>query len=220
MGRGYPTNRNANTRRLFIITGIILGVCLCLIAYNHYRTTKLDKENTVDLSDIEQMNIGAEMPRLLYGDNEEVIMQGTFGLLVYSIKDSSVTNRIPYDQIAQLGVSVLNASVSHDGKIIYIGNMDFTSSQLSILYQYEIKSNAIEKVSQLPANVFTPIDISAGYDEQYDKYFDFHYLINNTIIEVDDSFMYLRANTDWSMKSLQLVICQYADGVSTVYDVF
>ena len=57
------------------------------------------KELAVDMSDIEQMNIGAEMPRLLYADNNIVVMEGAFGVVVYNMQDSIVTNRISYEQI-------------------------------------------------------------------------------------------------------------------------
>lgn len=196
---------------------VVVGVCFGLII-NPMPSTM---DNEVNLSDIEQMNIGTEMPRLLYGNDSLAIMHGTFGLLVYNLNDSMVTGRISYDQLRALGISWAYAGVSQDGKTIYIGNHD-KNSELRFTHQYDIKSNTIKEFSQQDVDVFKPIQISPapGYSEQYDKYFDFHYLINDTIVEIDNSFMYLRADTDWSMKSLQLVICQYADGSSKILNVF
>src|SRR5690606_6268857 len=57
----------------------------------------------VDLSEIESMNIGAEMPRLIYADYNTAVMQGTFGVIVYKTEDSKVTNRLSYEQIKPYG---------------------------------------------------------------------------------------------------------------------
>jgi hypothetical protein len=207
-------------KRKITITVFIL-VLLTVSVFIYFKVAINDnRELTVNLSDIEQMNIGAEMPRLLYADNNSAVMQGTFGLVVYNISDSRVTNRISYEQLKSYGISMLYAAVSHDGTTIYIGSNNMNSGR-NLTHQYNIRTGEMKKISQQPAKVFKPIRIETpGYNEQYDKYFDFQYLINDTIVEVDNSFMYLRANSDWSMKSLQLIICQYSDGASKIYNVF
>lgn len=58
-----------------------------------------------------------------------------------------------------------------------------------------------------------------GNNEQYDKYFDLQYLTSDKIVELNNSFIYLRS-LDWNIKNLQIVICQYEDGESKVFDVF
>lgn len=179
-------------------------------------------DNEIDLSDIEKMNIGAEMPRLIYGDENFVVMQGSFGLLVYDMNDSLVTDRLSYVQLSTLGVSMLHAAVSQDGTLIYFGNIDRLNTKFLFTHKYDIKTNTIDEISKQPSYVYTPsvIEPTPGYNEYYDKYFDFDYLIGNTIIDSENYFMYLRANTDWSMKSLQIVKCKYKDGVSEVQNIF
>lgn len=183
----------------------------------------LSNDNEVDLSDIEQMNIGAEMPHLIYGDENMVVMLGTFGLLVYDINNSLVTDRISYVQLSSLGISkLLHAAVSLDGTLIYFGGVDKKDTKFLFTHQYDIRTNTIGKISQQPSNVYTPgvIDPTPGFNERYDKYFDFNFLIGYRIIDFEDSFLYLRANTDWSMKSLQIVNCQYKDGKSEIQNIF
>ena len=90
------------------------------------------EELAVDLSDIEEMNIGAEMPRLLYADNNIVVMEGTFGVVVYNMQDSIVTNRISYEHIKSYGISMMLASVSQDGTTIFIGNDDMSMSLMNL----------------------------------------------------------------------------------------
>ncbi|WP_316568796.1 hypothetical protein [Neobacillus sp. YIM B06451] len=176
------------------------------------------EELAVDLSDIEQMNIGAEMPRLLYADNNIVVMQGTFGVIVYNMKDSIVSNRISYEQIKSYGISMMLASVSQDGTTIYIGNDDMSmSNEFVFTHQYNISTRVIKKTTQQPTSLYRPKTIEApGYHEQYD---DLQYLTSHNIVELDHSFIYLRSS-DWNMKNLQIVNCQYEDGESKVFDVF
>ena len=177
------------------------------------------EELAVDLSDIEQMNIGAEMPRLLYADNQIAVMQGTFGVVVYNMQDSIVTNRISYEQIKSYGISMMLASVSQDGTTIFIGNddMSMSSNKYIFTHQYDISTRIIKKTTQQPSNLFSPKTIEQpGYHEQYD---DLQYGTSHNIVEFDKSFIYLRS-AKWEMKDLQIVNCPYEDGESKVFDVF
>ena len=177
------------------------------------------EELAVDLSDIEQMNIGAEMPRLLYADNEIVVMQGTFGVIVYNMQDSIVTNRISYEQMESYDISMMLASVSQDGTTIFIQNDDLSMSSNENLYthQYDINTRIIQKTIQQPSNLFRPKTIEQpGFHEQYD---DLQYGTSYNIVELDNSFIYLRSTT-WEVKDLQIVNCPYKGGEIKVFDVF
>lgn len=177
------------------------------------------EELSVDLSDIAYMNIGSEVPRLLYADDNIAVIQGTFGVIVYNLQDSIVTNRISYEQMKSYDISVMLASVSQDGTTIYIGN-DGMSNEIIYTHQYNISTREIKKTTQQPSELYSPITIETpGYNEQYDKYFDLQYLTGDKIAELDNSFIYLRSS-DWNMKNLQIVICQYENGLSKFFDVF
>lgn len=200
------------TISLFVFIAISIGVSYIIAIDN-------GKELAVEMSDIEQMNIGSEMPRLLYADHNIAVMQGTFGVVVYNMQDSIVTNRISYDHMKPYGISMMLASVSKDGKTICIGNEDMFN-EFTYTHQYDIRTRVIKKATEQPSSWYKPINIELpGYNEQYDKYFDLQYLTSHTIVELDHSFMYLRSS-DWNMKNLQIVICQYEDGESIVFDVF
>ena len=187
---------------------------------NKEEVTKFEgDELAVDLNDIEQMNIGAEMPRLLYANNNIAVMQGTFGVVVFNMQDSVVTNRISYEQLTSYGITMMAATVSQDGSTIFIGNEDM-SAEVIFTYQYDINTRFIKESTQQPSDLFYPITIETpGYNAQYDKYFDLQYLTSDKIVELNDSFIYLRS-LDWNMKNLQIVICQYEDGKNKVFDVF
>ncbi|MFN7250223.1 MAG: hypothetical protein ACK4M9_05450 [Anaerobacillus sp.] len=179
------------------------------------------EELSVDLSDIPHMNIGAEMPRLLYADDKIAVIHGTFGVIVYNMHDSMVTNRISYEHLKPYDISMMAAAVSQDGTTIFIGNdnMSFTDD-IPFTHQYNISTRIIKENSEQPSEFFMPINIKPpGINEEYDKYFELQYLMDNKIVEVDNSFIYLRS-IDWNMKNLQIVFCQYEDGESIVFDVF
>ena len=179
------------------------------------------EELSVDLSDIAEMNIGAEMPRLLYGDDKIAVIAGTFGVIVYNMHDSIVTNRISYEHMKSYDISMMVASVSQDGITIYIRNDDISfTNDIPFTHQYNVSSRIIKEINEQPSDMFIPKTIETpGYNEQYDKYFDLKYLISDKIVELNNSFIYLRSS-DWNMKNLQIVICQYEDGESKVFDVF
>lgn len=203
-----------------IIVFLSVLVAVSILIYCKVATTSREV-SVLDLSDIEQMNIGSEMPKLLYADKKSAIMQGTFGIVVYSFNNSKVTDRISQKQLKSYGLVMPYATVFKDGSAIYIRDHNKNGAKNLTYLKYSISTGVMKKISQQPVDLFTPILIKTpGYNEQYDKYFDFHYLINDTIVEVDNSFIYLRANSDWSMKSLQIIICQYSDSTSNVYNVF
>ena len=177
------------------------------------------EELAVDLSDIEQMNSGAEMPRLLYADNDPVVLQGTCGVVVYNMQDSVVTNRISYEQIKSYGIIMIMAAVSPDGTTIFIGNDNppMSSNEFIYTHQYDIRTGLIQETAQQPSNLYSPKTIEQpGYHEQYD---DIEYGTSHNVVELDHSFIYLRSSS-WEMKDLQIVNCPYEDGESKVFDVF
>ncbi|MCT8140459.1 hypothetical protein H1D32_23970 [Anaerobacillus sp. CMMVII] len=159
------------------------------------------EELSVDLSDIPHMNIGSEMPRLLFADDNIAVIQGTFGVIVYNMQDSMVTNRISYEVMKAYDISMMLASVSQDGTTIYIGNEDMSmSNEFIYTHQYNISTRVITKTTQQPSGLYSPINIETpGYNEQYDKYFDLLYLTGDKIAELDNSFIYLRSS-DWNIK--------------------
>lgn len=218
----------ASAATIFLILSLSLLKGSIVNIDNEHAIQGFDNENfnlpegeklAVDMTDIEQMNIGSEMPRLLYADNNIAVMQGTFGVVVFNLQDSLVTNRISYEQIKSYGITKMLASVSQDGSTIFIGNDDMFNEFL-YTHQYSISTRVIKETTQQPSSLYSPITIETpGYNERYDKYFDLQYLTGDKIVEMDNSFIYLRS-PDWNMKNLQIVICQYEDGENKVLDVF
>ncbi|MHA7967522.1 M56 family metallopeptidase [Paenibacillus sp. CAU 1782] len=183
---------------------------------------------TVDLSDIEDMNIGAEMPWLLYGDGGKAIMQGTFGLLVYNLDDREIQSRISYEELEDQGIGIpfLNAAVADDGSTVYLGSDDPSAGFVSeFTHVLDVKSSRIRTFSGQPKPLFPTESLFASEGQKYDaysaKYPDFQTkLIGTLIVEHGDSFFFLRADSDWSMKSLELVRRSHTDNPDQIYRIF
>ncbi|MEO4052447.1 hypothetical protein [Solibacillus sp. CAU 1738] len=201
----------------FALFSVIIWTLLILAGCLNNKSEEL----SVDLSDIPHMNIGSEMPRLLYANDNITVIQGTFGVIVYNMQNSLVTNRISYEHMKSYDISMMLASVSQDGTTIYIGNIDRPfSNEILYTHQYDINSRVIKETKEQSSGVFITNTVETpGHNEQYDKYFDLQYLTSDKIVELNNSFIYLRS-LDWNIKNLQIVICQYEDGESKVFDVF
>lgn len=207
---------------LALATIVAIAVGIGLLA------NPIKPREAVDLSDIEQMNIGAEMPWLLYADEHKAVMQGTFGLLVYNIDDRAVKDRISLNELKENGIGIpfLHATVSDKGDKVYLGNEDISAGKISdFTHVYDVKSGRIRKYSGKRGQLFELETLFAAegvkYDEYRAKYPDFSTkLIGQFLVDLGDSFLYLRADTDWSVKSLELVRRSHEDGAGESYRIF
>lgn len=180
-----------------------------------------DGGGEVNLSDIDTMNIGAETPKMLYCENKTLIMSGTFGLIVFDLAAEKVVDRLEYSLLEKLGINILNAKVSADGKRVYLNNYDASGKDSEWLYTYYLSTKQLyEYDGELAGDTLYDgltvwdYDGSADLPEQNAIY-------GYELKDGGDGVYYLRANTDWSMKSLQVVHYPYAEGEedSKVYDV-
>lgn len=168
------------------VVGIAVGLMLNPVS---------NTEKTVELSDIGGMNIGAEMPRIVCGDEHRVVMQGIFGLIVYDIDGEEITDRITYDELNKIGIEFLITAASEDGKTVYLSD-----KSAPFTHKYDVESGKIDKFNGEVDATFQTEAISAG-NSLYDEYFDLTYLIGENIIKTSDGFIYLRASRYWQMKS-------------------
>jgi beta-lactamase regulating signal transducer with metallopeptidase domain len=206
---------------------IVAATVVVVVVGAGFLTNPVKSRGTVDLSDIEEMNIGAEMPWLMYADKDIAIMQGTFGLLVYSMDEHKVIDRISYNRYRNLGIpDSLYTLVSSKGDKVYLGSFDqSTGVSEGFTHVYDVKSGRISEFSgQQPKNVNEREHfgkVMENYEKYLAKYPDFSTkLISQHKVDLEDSFLYLRADTDWSMKSLELVHRSNVDGTGQSYRVF
>lgn len=175
----------------------------------------------IGLSDIETMNIGAELPKLLYADEDKVIINGTCGIVVYDLNEKCIANRLSADELKQRGIFNALAFSSMNGRYVYI--YDFEESSHSaldelMLYKYNLFYNSLSQRKGLVEDVYPKQEF--GFSAEDREYMDNSKLTGSLSVNRDNDFIFLQADTDWSMSSLQIVICDYDTGEKEIIDVF
>ncbi len=209
-----------------IVVAIIACIvaAICLLTDPKKEDDKADSVHEISLSDIADMNIGTDLPRMIYCDDERVIMNGTFGLLVYNHNEAEIERRVSYDVLKEYGFTGIDAVASPDGKTVYICQHDGMS--LNYTYQYDVEKDEISPCNEKPQSFFTKDSGNIVTDEYllneaYSGYFNNEFINNYLGVHCTESgFYYLRADRDWCMSSLQLVHHSYALDNDTVYYIF
>ncbi|MBQ7117433.1 MAG: hypothetical protein IJN88_04415, partial [Clostridia bacterium] len=171
----------------------------------------------INLSDIDSMNIGAEMPKMLYCENSTLIMSGTFGLIVYDLDERKVTDRLNYTLLNKLGIDYLYCTVSSDGSRVYLGNCDlsFSDKASSVpLFTYYVNTGALYAYKTA-----SDIELYNGISELISIGDTEEYIFSSGRRHGKDGGCYLRARADWSMKSLQAVVYD-SKGRTEIIDIF
>ncbi len=179
----------------------------------------------VNLSDIATMNMGANVPWILYANDNRVIFEGGCGVIVYDLDEKEVVNRLPYDFLKSKGISLVNAHVSMRGDEVYISDaidsFEGITQEEQVVYKYNIITGAFIKQKGLVEDVFPRQSFfDEANHEEMKKYMDNNKLTGDFYITREDDFVFLQGDTDWSMSSLQIVICDYDTGVKEIINVF
>lgn len=205
-------------KKIFIIAAVILIVicAVILIVTLTGKTAKHDKN--LNLSDISSMTRDTDMPMIIYADKEKVyIADSQFGFVIYDMAQKKVVDRCTYDEMNGIckDVGVLEAMVTNDGKHIYFGER-----LVGLSWEYNTKSQKYKSLGKLSKDIYIPTAIAAGYNSEYDQYFDLNYDISDTIGVFDDSFVYLRLDSEGKLENLQLVRCYNDKDKQDIMDVF
>ena len=177
----------------------------------------------INLSDIDSMNIGAEMPKIHYYENGTLIMSGTFGLMVYDLYKKKVTDRLDYRLLNKIGIEYLYCTVASDGSTVYLGNRDysFNNSSSSVpLFTYHVNSKSLYAYKN---ELNSDISLYGGISEwNYNGSSDVPqegYIYSDGRKHSENGGCYLRAKADWTMKSLQAVVYDHT-GKTEIIDIF
>ena len=189
--------------------------------YNPLEDDVMYISRDIDLSDIETINIGATMPELLYADEDKVIINGTCGIVVYDLDEKCIANRLSADELNKRGIFNGEAFASMDGKYVYI--CDFEESTHSaldelMLYKYNLTTDSLSQRKGLVQDVYPKQEF--GFSAEDKQYVDDSKLTGCLSVRRENDFIFLQADTDWSMSSLQIVICDYDTGAKKIINVF
>lgn len=165
------------------------------------------------------MNIGAEMPNILYMDYQIVVFFGTCGLIVYDYQDDIIKSRVSINLIKDLGFIGVYPIIDSENKRVYFPEGPDVDNRTTTLV-YSIDSRILSKVEEIPR-------FSSNSDvriSELDEKTRIEYEIKNKYLTSWDCYndggmkAFLIADNNWDMKSLKLVID--VDGKKTEYKIF
>ncbi len=179
----------------------------------------------VNLSDIEIMNMGTEVPRLIYADDNKLIISGACGIIVYDLNIREVTHRLSCEFLAAYGVEYPNSLATKNGNKVYIYDAmdDFNGiprEERDGIFVYDIEKGILIKQQDGDEPFFEGRESFFRNEDIKKKYTDRSKLTSSNYIDKGDCFVFLQGDIDWSMKSLQIVICDYETGDKEIIDVF
>lgn len=176
-------------------------------------------EEAVDLSDIPDMNIGAEMPFILYCSEEKIIIDGSCGIIVYDLENGKITDRISAEEIHEMNMAGFANFVSADGNTIILTDMRQNSGEINNFVAYDVESRTASPAEPYGSGEQLDRFTEKRYDPaEYEKYFAEGYIIGVDPVPLENEFVYLRS-PDWDMKNLEIAVCGY-DGSEKIYRVF
>lgn len=159
------------------------------------------KESSIDLSDIQDLNIGAKMPEILYGDDEKMIMYGSFGILSYNYKEEKITRRVRFEDIGEITSRFCGYRGAKDGKRIFIMLFDEQKN-----YEYNLSSGKLNIFAgDIEDEAFSVPKFTDEENKQLTQAIGDTYLTSLFYLKKDSSILLLKAEANWQMRTLQLV---------------
>lgn len=161
------------------------------------------------ISDIRSgaVNIGAEMPEIIYMDDSFVVFFGTCGLIKYDYNEKTVENRINSDCLNFLGYDAPYAVADRENKKIYIQNSPFGKSDILPL-SYSVLSDIVKREDVVPKIQYgSTSELSHEIQAAYGKkgfLTSFNYY---SYCDGDNTLKaFLIADDNWNMGTLKLVL--------------
>lgn len=182
-------------KRITLLCTIVIIFSLIFISCS------AEKESSIDLSDIQDMNIGTDVPEILYGDDEKIIMHGSFGILTYNYKEEKIIQRVLFEDMGEITSRFCGYRGAKDGKRIFIMLFDEQKN-----YEYNLVSGKLNifagdiENEAFYAPIFTAEECNLLTQAMGNTYLtSLHYL------KKDSSILFLKADSSWQMRTLQLV---------------
>lgn len=164
----------------------------------------------VDLSDIADLNIGTDIPLIIYADDDVMYFSGSFGLLIFDYHSMTVLDRVSYEILPD-DYGFTSTWATSEGEAVYFERFNEPPT-----LKYNVKNKKL-----LPCDGADPsqhFDREHLTDEQK-AFLNVFYINGENVVNTDRGFYYLRAD-DWNMKSLQLVFHDYETGADSAFYIF
>ncbi len=181
----------------------------------------------IDLSDIEDSGFWNEIANIIYADEETVILYGDCGLIVYDLVDKKIALRASVDYLRGLGYDFPYALASPDGTEVYIyettdpGSEQLTDTMVGHIVTINVEDKTYKRDKLKNRSVFTGKSVKKELSVEEQELYGITWLSSSSLyVEVDDKIMFTQCTPDWSVKNLQLVICDKDTGEREILYIF
>lgn len=173
---------------------------LCVVIMLFSLSACNDKPKTnLPTKDLKDMIVGAELPYLLYANNDYCIINIWHGgVVVYDFTTQKLSHRVTFEKLEEIGFSYPIPMASENGKMIYFSE-DKQSSKQHYTYSYNIETKELCAENENIKNLFHYESIFENQMTQALLLSDFAY--GNTMIILDDTFIVTRLSKNGSMLS-------------------
>lgn len=178
-----------------LILAAVMIITLCFVSCSNSKSNEI-----IDLSDIDNMIVGSEMPEIIYADDNDIMISGSFGIIKYNFDTSGITDRIPFEKLEAVEGRMLDFTISKDGKKIFIWDLEADK-----YFEYKRNSDEIIPLEKMETELYNQQKSITDFFEDYVKELGENYVYSMTAVGNDNYILYLRANTNGLIKTLQMV---------------
>lgn len=157
------------------------------------------EEEPIDISDVTDMVFGSEEPSILYYGEGKIIIDGSFGVVVYDLESGRLTDRITLDQMREWGMAGYGNFASADGKTLYFTDMRQIDGVMTSFVSYDVESKTASDIEKIPEEGFLDGTFAsktkhydpAEYEQYFQKYIDGNCLIGSAVLLDSGEFVFL-----------------------------
>lgn len=184
------------------------------------------EEETIDVSDVKDMIFWSEEPIILYYGEGKIIIDSDFGVAVYDLENSRLTDRITHDQMREWGMGGYGNYSSADGKTLYFTDMRQIDGVMTSFVAYDVESKTVSDITKIPEGGF-PYETfgenqkhydPAKYEKIFQKYIDNNCFISSGVLLDSGEFVFLSMR-DGRFYELEVIVCD-DNGGEKVYRIF
>lgn len=183
------------------------------------------EEEPIDVSDVKDMVFWSEEPCLLYYGEGKIIIDGSFGAVVYDLERGRLTDRITLDQMREWGMAGYGNFASADGKTLYFTDMRQIDGVMTSFVSYDVESKTASDIEKISEEGFLDGTFAsktkhydpAEYEQYFQKYIDGNCLIGGAALLDSGEFVFLSMR-DGRFYELEAVVID--SGGEKVYRIF
>lgn len=204
----------------------ITKILLAVLAVIFLLTACGKTEKPIDVSDVKDMVFVSQEPLILYYGDDNIIINGDFGVAVYDLESGRLTDRITLDQMREWGMAGYGNFASADGKTLYFTDMRQIDGVMTSFVAYDVENKTVSDTKEIPEEGFLDGTFAsktkhydpAEYEKYFQKYIDGNCLIGSAVLLDSGEFVFLSMR-DGRFYELEAIVCDSNDG-EKVYRIF